>query len=153
MKIYKITQQKKEELEKELHERTHVLRSQIRTKVEDARAHGDLSENAEYHTSRADQAKNESRIEEIQEMLKYHEIVIASDSGFAGLGSVVHLEKLTDHSKKEYQLVAPEEADITNNKLSIESPLGVLVLGKKEGDSVTMKTASGEVTYTLLKVA
>lgn len=153
MKTYKITQQKKEELEKELLERTHTLRGQIRTRVEDARALGDLSENAEYHTSRADQAKNESRIQEIEEMLKYHEIIENSHSEFADLGSIIELEKVSDKTQKTYQLVSPEEADIVNNKLSIESPLGKIVLGKKEGDQVEMQTPSGEVKYKIIKVS
>lgn len=153
MKTYKITQQKKEELEKELVERTHTLRGQIRSRVEEARAHGDLSENAEYHTSRADQAKNETRIQEIEEMLKYHEVIEITHSEFAALGSTIELEKVSDKTQKTYQLVSPEEADIVNNKLSIDSPLGKVVFGKKEGEQVAMQTPSGEIKYKIIKVS
>jgi transcription elongation factor GreA len=153
MTQYKISESKKRELETELTERMNVIRPLIRDRVEEARSLGDLKENAEYHTSRDEQAKNEDRIAEIQEVLKYAVIVKAPIGGTADLGSKVIVQKSGDSTTKEYQLVSKEEADITQNKLSIESPLGQKLVGSKAGDTIVNQGPSGDVSYTVVTVS
>ncbi len=148
-----LTKEKKEELEKELEYRKGEKRQEILDRLAFAKSLGDLSENAEYHTSKDDQGKNEARIAQIEAILKDAVIVEASDDGVIGLGSkvtILHLEKETE---KEYQIVGNEEADFTEGKISFESPLGSALLDKKEGDIVDVETPKGTVQYKIIKVS
>ena len=147
-----ITEQKKAELESELIERKTVLRSEIGERVATARAHGDLSENAEYHAARAEQGKNEARIMEIESILKYSGIVTRSNSGYVELGATVVIKKEGDTETKTFMIVSDTEADISQNKISTSSPMGSVMIGKKAGDIFMFTTPRGEVSYTIISV-
>lgn len=145
-----ITLEKKTELEAELLDRKTVLRDQIGERVATARALGDLSENAEYHAARGEQGKNESRILEIESILKRAEIITRSDSGMVELGATVVVEK--NGEQKTFMIVSDAEADILLDKISTSSPIGSAMIGKKVGDSFITTTPRGETTYTIISI-
>jgi len=147
-----ITAQKKAELEIELADRKGTLRTEIGERVATARAHGDLSENAEYHTARAEQGKNESRIIEIEHILKHSEIVKRSDSGKVELGATVVVKKDGDADTKTFMIVSDTEADIGQNKISTSSPMGSMMVGKSANDTFTITTPRGEVSYIIISI-
>ena len=147
-----ITAQKKIELEAELVERKGVLRTEIGERVATARAHGDLSENAEYHAAREKKRKNESRIMEIEHILKYSEIVTRSGSGKVELGATVVIKKDGDTDTKTFMIVSDTEADIGQNKISTSSPMGSMMVGKSANDTFTITTPRGEVSYIIISI-
>lgn len=148
-----ISPEKKTELESELKERKEIIRIDILAKLKYAKSLGDLSENAEYHDARERQGKNESRIQEIEHILKNFVLVKKSSDGSISLGSKVVIAKERDpENKKEYTVVGPAEADMSVGKISSESPLGEILINKKSGDSVELKTAKGTTNYKILKV-
>ena len=147
-KTYQITSEGKAELEAELLElKGH--RSQIAEKIANARDYGDLSENAEYDSAREEQGLVESRVSEIEDILRNAEIIKATKSSTIKVGSTVVLE---NGSKVTYRIVGPVEADPLEGKISNESPIGAALMGKKVGDKVTIKTPKGETTYTVEEV-
>jgi transcription elongation factor GreA len=148
MKSYHITQTGKTALEEELKTLLN-LRKEISERIAEARAYGDLSENAEYSAAREEQSLNESRIMEIENILQNAEIIKGSKGSKIGLGSTV---VLNNGGQTEYRIVGAVEADPLSGKLSDESPLGAALMGKKSGDKVTVKTPRGEVTYTIKSV-
>ncbi len=146
-----ISQNRYDEMVAELRHRTHTLRAEIGARVAEARAHGDLSENAEYHTSRDEQAQNEGHIAQLEEMIKYAKIVKKTNSDTIQLTSRVVLQK-GEGEEVVYTLVSVAEADIRNGLLSSESPIGKLLIGKSAGDSITHTTPNGDVQYQILRV-
>ncbi len=147
-----LTAAKKAELEAELQHRKSVLRAEIGEQVQTARAHGDLSENAEYHAARDEQGKNESRIMEIEDVLKRAVIIERSGSGKGELGASVTLQRDGDGGPKTYTLVSPQEADMAQGRLSIDSPLGKCVIGKGSGDVCVIETPKGEAKYNIISI-
>ena len=148
-----ITPQKKAELEAELVERKTVIRPAIGERLQAARALGDLSENAEYQTSRDEQGKNEGRIQQIEAILKHAKIIERSGSGRVELGATVTIKKVADDSEKTYTLVSETEADIANNMISPSSLIGTAMLGKSAGDTFTVTTPRGEVEYEIMAIS
>lgn len=140
------------ELETELNELKNVKRQEIITALKEARANGDLSENADYDAARNDQAQTEARIKELEYKLEHSKIVDKKKSGVAGIGSVVTI-KDEDGDEEEYKLVSSVEADPFNNKISVESPIGVAIKGHKTGDTVQVESPNGGYNITILKVA
>ncbi len=147
-----LTINKKTELEQELKHRKEEKRQEILDRLAFAKSLGDLSENAEYHTSKDDQGKNEARISQIEAILKDAVVIESSNNGIVGLGCHVTLLNIEKNSEKEYQIVGNEEADFGNGKISFSSPIGSAVMDKKEGDSVFVKTPKGNIEYSILKV-
>jgi transcription elongation factor GreA len=147
-----ITAQKKQELETELIHLKTVVRPAIGERLQAARALGDLSENAEYQTSRDEQGKNEGRIQQIEHILKYGKLIERSGSGKVELGAIVTIKKLADSSEKTYTLVSETEADIANNMISPSSLIGAAMLGKSAGQSFVVSTPRGDVDYEILSV-
>ena len=147
-----ITLTKKQELEAELFERKTTLRDAIGERVATARALGDLSENAEYHAARNEQGKNESRIMEIEDILKRAEIIQRTDSGIVELGATVVVKKQGDETEKTFMVVSETEADIAQGKISTSSPMGSAMVGKKVGEDFSMITPRGEVCYTIISI-
>jgi len=148
-KLYQITSEGKVELEKEL-EQLKSRRGDIAEKIAAARDYGDLSENAEYDAAREEQGLVESRIAEIEDILQNAEIIKASRKSTIGLGSKVELK---NGSKTiSYHVVGPVEANPIEGKISNESPIGVALVGKKEGDKAVVTTPKGEISYTVVKV-
>lgn len=148
-KIFHITAAGKRELEDELKSLIDS-RPDVAEEIATARAQGDLSENAEYTSARERQNRVESRIAEIEEILKGAKIIASDGDGTVGLGDTLTVEN--NGVQTEYQLVGAIEADPLNNKISHESPLGSALLGKKVGDTVTIKTPKGERQYTIVSL-
>lgn len=147
-----ITLEKKKELEIELFERKTTMRDAIGERVSTARALGDLSENAEYHAARGEQGENESRIMEIESILKRAEIIQRSFSGKVELGATVVVQKKGDNQEKAFMIVSETEADIAQGKISTVSPIGSAMFGKKEGEEFSMTTPRGEVVYIIKSI-
>jgi transcription elongation factor GreA len=142
-----LTKEKKQELEKELLFLKTEKRSEILERLAFAKSLGDLSENAEYHSSKEDQGKNEARISQIEAILKDAIIVEANTDGTVGIGSTVELTKKESGDVKTYQIVGSEEADLSAGKMSFDSPIGKAVMDKKKGDEVSVTTPKGETIY------
>ena len=147
-----LTQEKKIELEKELQKLKTIIRSDILERLAFAKSLGDLSENAEYHSAKDAQGKNEARIVQIEYVLKNSTIVEANSNGTIGLGSKVTLIKSGSVDEKNYQVVGNEEADFSVGKISFESPIGAAILDKSVGDQVVVDTPGGRVNYKITSV-
>jgi transcription elongation factor GreA len=148
-KKFKITAAAKAELEQEL-QQLKAARSEIAEKISQARDFGDLSENAEYDAARNEQGIAETRIAEIESILKNAEILKASRKSSVDIGSLV---ELSDGKKSMvYSIVDPIETNPLERKISLESPLGSQLLGKKVDDKVEITTPKGTVKYTVVKI-
>ena len=148
-KQYQITSEGKKELELELEE-LKAKRGDVAEKIANARDFGDLSENAEYDAAREEQGLLETRIAEIEDILSNAEIIKGGKRSTIGLGSTVDLK--VGSKQITYVVVGSVEADPLDGKISNESPIGVALLGKKEGDSATISTPKGDVTYKIVGV-
>jgi transcription elongation factor GreA len=141
-------------LRKELENLKKVTRPQVIKAIEEARAHGDLNENAEYVAAKEQQSFIEKKIREIEQKLANAEIIdnLNPPDGKVGFGSVVTLENLDQGSQVTYQIVGPDESDISSGKISIISPLGKALIGREVEDEVIVKTPGGAKSYTVLKI-
>jgi transcription elongation factor GreA len=148
-KMYQITDEGKKELEAELAELVG-RRGAIADKIAEARDFGDLSENAEYDSAREEQGLVESRVAEIEDILLNAELIKAAKSSKVILGSKVELK--SGKKMTTYSVVGPVEANPLEGKISNESPLGEALMGKKVGDSATISTQKGEITYEIVKI-
>ena len=149
-----ITRNGYNQLHKEMENLKKVVRPQVIKAIEEARAHGDLSENAEYEAAKERQLFIESKIREIEQKLANSEIIDTCNfpSDKVGFGSVVTLENLNNGGEVTYQIVGPDESDIPSGKIAIISPLGKALLGKEVDDEVTVQTPGGVKKYTILKI-
>ena len=129
-----------------------VKRREVAEDLEHAKSLGDLSENAEYQEARQAQAETEVRISKIEAILKNAEIVISHHSTIAEVGSTITIVKEGEGNEKVYSLVGSEEADSASGKISINSPLGTALQGKKAGDSFILSTPSGKVSYKVVNI-
>lgn len=148
-----LTQEKKNLLEEELHTLKTVRRKEIADALEYAKSLGDLSENAEYHQAREDQANCEDRIIHIEQILKNAVLVETGTAGIVHVGSTVTVQKKGEKEEKTYALVGSEEANSLEGRISNESPLGSALLGKKKGDKVIVSAPKGDVEYTVIATA
>ncbi len=139
-------------LEEELNELKTVKRPEIIKALKDARAQGDLSENADYDAARSEQAQIEAKIKELEYRLEHSEIAKGSEKGTIMVGSLVTVVD-EDGEEDTYRIVGSIEADSFNNKISNESPLGKALLGHKENDDVTVESPNGVYTIKIAKVA
>ena len=146
-KVYQITESGQRELERELEE-LKSRRGEIADKIAAARDFGDLSENAEYDAAREAQGLLETRITEIETILQNASIIQAGNGSTVVLGSTVELE--ANGKTVVYTVVGPVEADPLEGKVSNESPIGQALMGKAVGDTVTINTPKGELTYTVV---
>lgn len=129
-------------------ERPAVIRA-----IAEAREHGDLSENAEYHAARERQSFIEGRIKEIEAMLSRADVIDTSKlSGAIKFGATVTLVDEDTDEEKTYRIVGEAEADIENGLLNIRSPLAKALIGKEEGDSVEVRTPGGDRSYEVLSI-
>jgi transcription elongation factor GreA len=142
-------------LRKELEHLKKVIRPQVIKAIEEARAHGDLNENAEYVAAKEHQSFVEKKIREIEEKLANSEIIdnLNLPDGKVGFGSVVTLENLNNGGQVTYQIVGPDESDISSGKISIASPLGKALIGREVEDEVNVQTPGGAKNYSILKIA
>ena len=141
-------------LENELKHRQRVERPRIIQQITDARSHGDLSENAEYHAAKEQQSLNEGRIAEIEDKLARAEIIDVSklSGDTIKFGATVTLVDEDTDKKSVWQLVGEPEADAKKGRISITSPLARALLGKKKGAQVEVVTPGGAKAYEVMKV-
>lgn len=149
-----ITRNGYDQLSKELENLKKVARPNVIKAIEEARAHGDLSENAEYVAAKEQQSFIEMKIRQIEEKLANSEIMDTCNlpNDRVGFGSVVTLENLDNGDTITYQIVGPDESDVSLSKISIVSPLGKALIGKEADEEVTVKTPGGAKRYTILKI-
>ena len=142
-------------LEEELKKRQQQERPRIVEAIAEARSHGDLSENAEYHSAKEAQSHNEGRIAELEDKLSRAEVIDVSKlSGSTVMfGATVTLVDEDTEEKKVYQIVGESEADVKSGKVSITSPTARALIGKKKGDTVEVNTPGGGKSYEILKVS
>jgi len=141
-------------LKEELEYLVTVRRPQVAKRIHDAKADGDISENAGYDEAKNEQAFIEGRIMTIEAMLK-HAILIknTANKGEVQLGSQVTVKELGDDSMETYQIVGSAEVDPANGKISNVSPLGKALLGRKVGDQVTVQTPGGVLHFEIIEIA
>lgn len=141
------------QLEVELKKLKHEDRPSVIKAIEEARAHGDLSENAEYHAAKEQQGFIESRIKDIEDKLSRSDVIDPKDIGGDRVifGALVTLEDEDDKEVK-YQIVGVEEVDVSLGKISYISPIGRALIGKKLGDEVEVKTPQGETYYEIMNI-
>lgn len=132
----------------------HTRRPEMLKRVAEAREYGDLSENAEYHAAREELSRINSKIFHLEQTLaQVHLVDEASiDADQVRILTTVHIRDHTQKMERRYTLVAPEEADPTVGKISIHSPVGRGLIGKKAGDRVTIEIPSGKVKWTILEI-
>ena len=148
-----MSQEKFDELNKELEHLKTVRRTEIAKNLEYARSLGDLSENAEYQEARELQAATEERIRKLDELLKNAKIqTVGKKKDVISFGSKVSIKKSGGGDVHEYEIVGSEEADMRAHKLSHVSPLGAALMGKRKGETLTFETPSGKQTYSIEKV-
>ena len=150
--IMKYTQEGFNKLKEEYDFRSKVERERIKVAIAEARSFGDLSENAEYDEARNEQAKNEARIKELEELIQNAEVVDETmhDAETVGLGSTVKVEK--NGKLVEYKIVGSNEADPFANMVSDLSPVGKALVGAKKGETVTFDTPAGTASLKILDV-
>ena len=141
-------------LEEELRHLKSTERPSIIRQIAEARAHGDLSENAEYHAARERQSFIEGRIAELEEVIGSAEVIdISLLSGeHVKFGAVVRLVDEESEREASYQIVGLHEADIKNGRLSVTSPLAKALIGKKVGDTISVPAPGGDRSYEILEV-
>ena len=140
-------------LNEELKKLKSVERPAVIRAIAEAREHGDLSENAEYHAAREQQSHIEGRIKELEAVLGRADVIDpASLSGAVKFGATVELVDEDTDEEKTYQIVGEPEADIESGKLNMKSPLARALIGKEEGDSVEVMTPGGGKSYEILSV-
>ncbi len=129
-------------------------RREISDAIEKARALGDLKENAEYHAAKEAMALNERRISELEAMLSHARIIDNEniDKDKVLIGATVKIRVVSDNEIEKYVLVSEAEADFSKNKISVTSPLGQGILGRKAGDVVQVKTPAGMMTIEILEI-
>ena len=142
-------------LEEELRHLRQTERPAVIRQIAEAREHGDLSENAEYHAARERQSFIEGRVAELEDKIARAEIIDVSKlSGKqVKFGATITVVDEDTDEKNSYQIVGPDEADIREKRLSITSPLARAVIGKKVGDTVEVTTPNGSKSYEIVKVA
>ncbi|CTQ49880.1 transcription elongation factor GreA [Jannaschia donghaensis] len=140
-------------LQTELKQLKSVERPAIIRAIAEAREHGDLSENAEYHSAREKQSFIEGRVKELEGLISLAEVIDpAKMSGSIKFGATVTLIDEETEQEKVYQIVGEQEADIENGLLNIKSPLARALIGKEDGDSVEVRTPGGTRDYEVAKV-
>ena len=144
-----------EKLKNELDELKNVRRPKIISAIAEARAHGDLKENAEYHASREQQAQTESKIIEIGDTIARANVIDITKldkSDKVVFGCTVEVVELENSAKKTYMIVGKAEADINQNLIYFRSPIGKALIGKKKNDLITVATPSGEKNFEITEV-
>lgn len=147
-----LSKEKFEELSKELDFLKSVRRKEIAEQLEFAKGLGDLSENAEYHEARQNQAETEDRVSKLEQMIKHAVITEKQKGGVVNIGSSVVILRDGEKADRRYQIVGSEETNTKENKISNKSPLGESLIGKSKGDKVTYETPMGVVSCKIVDV-
>jgi transcription elongation factor GreA len=144
-----------EKLRQELAELKSVVRPRIIAAIAEAREHGDLRENAEYHAAREQQSFCEGRINEIEGKLSESEVIDVAQikpTGRVIFGATVTLVNLGDDKESVYQIVGEDEAEVAAGKISVASPIARALMGKSEGDEVVVKAPAGDIEFEIVSV-
>ncbi|MBQ8234176.1 MAG: transcription elongation factor GreA [Bacilli bacterium] len=141
-----------ENLKKELDELKNVKRPEIIQALKDARAQGDLSENAEYDAARTSQAETEAKIQELEYILENYELIDKQDANKVVIGTTVELEYIDDNEIEKYSIVGSKEADPFNNCISNESPIGKAIMGAHVGDICKVSAPNGAYEVKILNI-
>ncbi len=155
MEKHPMTKTGAERLRVELSELKTVKRPAVIAAIAEARAHGDLKENAEYHAAREQQGFIEGRIKDIEAKLSHAQIIDVSSLDAGGkvvFGAIVVVLDLNTDVEKTYQIVGVDEADIKHNKISVTSPVARALIGKIEGDEVALEAPGGTHEFEILEV-
>lgn len=142
-------------LREELDRLKRVDRPRISQAIAEAREHGDLKENAEYHAAREQQSFAEGRIKDIEHKLSHAQVIDVSAIPHTGkviFGTTVDLISVDDDSEVTYRIVGEDEADVKANLISVSSPIARALVGKSEGDEVVVKAPSGDIHYEIERV-
>ena len=141
-------------LEDELQELRVVKRKEVAQKIKEAREQGDLSENAEYDAAKDEQKDIEARIEELESILKNVEVVYTDevDKEKVNVGCVVTVREVGNGNVQIFKIVGSTEADVLNNKISNESPVGAALMGSKAGEKVTVEVPNGTLQFEILDI-
>ena len=151
-----MTIQGSDKLKEELHQRKTKLRPQIVQAIAEARAHGDLKENAEYHAAREQQSFNEGRIRDIEAKLSNATVIDVTNVDAAGkivFGATVEIYNVNSEETFVYRIVGEDEADIKSGLISINSPIARALIGKSEDDVASCDAPGGEIEYEILSVS
>ncbi len=150
-KLVDLTQEGLDKIKEELEKLRNEDRPRIIQALKDARAQGDLSENADYDAARAEQASVEGRIQELEYMVDNCNIIeVSKDS--VGIGSTVDIKYVDDGEKETYKIVGPTEVDIAENKISNESPIGKAICGHKKGDTCEVESPNGTYKVKIVSI-
>ena len=144
-----------EKLKKELSFLKEMKRPEIVSAISEARSHGDLKENAEYHAAKEQQAHNEGRIQEIEDLIARANVIDVKNlknEGKVIFGSTVYLIDLDNNEKLYYKIVGKDEANLKEKLLYFQSPIGKGLIGKNKSEMVTVKTPSGEKNFEIIEV-
>ncbi len=150
-----ITKKGLEDLKSELDNLKNIQRPKVVAAISEARSHGDLKENAEYHAAKEQQAQIESRVIAINDTIARANVIDVTkieNNGKVIFGASVTVENLNTKKKIKYKLVGKDEADINKNLIYFQSPIGKAFIGKNHNDMVSVKTPSGERSFEILKV-
>lgn len=147
-----LTEEGLNEIKEELDELKLVKRPEVISALKDARAQGDLSENAEYDAARTEQAVVESRIKELEAMLEKAVIITKMDTDVVSIGTTVTLEYVDEGDTEEYSIVGSKEADPFSNKISNESPIARAIMGLKVGSIVSVESPNGKYDVKILAI-
>ncbi|WP_297530419.1 transcription elongation factor GreA [Thalassolituus sp.] len=155
MQKYPMTVEGEKALREELQQLKTVERPRVIQDIADAREHGDLKENAEYHAAREQQGFIEGRIQDIEGKLSNSQVIDIKSiphSGKVLFGTTVTIINVETDEEVEYRIVGDDEADIKNNRISVSSPIARALIGKEEGDTVVVNIPSGTVEYEIDEV-
>lgn len=147
-----ITQTGLEELNQELDQLQTVKMPKVIERIANAREQGDLSENADYHSALDERDMLQARVNEIQEILQKAKVVTAVASNSVSLGAIVTLELVGKKKTVTYQISGEYESDPAEGKISIESPVGKALVGKRKGETVEVVTPAGKTTYKIISI-
>nr|WP_044410868.1 transcription elongation factor GreA [Thiomicrospira microaerophila] len=155
MQKHPMTKEGADKLQLELNRLKKEDRPRITQAIADAREHGDLKENAEYHAAREQQGMNEARIKYIEGVLSNVQIIDVTQIEAHGkivFGATVKLLNVDTDEQVTYRIVGNDESDVKANKISINSPIARALIGKEEGEEIIVKAPSGDIDYEILEV-
>jgi len=147
-----LTKEGLEEVQAELEDLKQNVRPEVISQIKEARAQGDLSENAEYHAARDRQGHVEARIKELEYIVDNATIIEEGKKDKVSIGSTVEIKYIDDDEIEEYSIVGSTEADPFENKISNESPIAIGIMGKKKGDKVTIESPNGNYDIEIVSI-
>lgn len=154
-KVYEMTYEGIKKLEDELENRKTEMRMEIAERIKQAISFGDISENSEYDDAKNAQAENETRIKELEGILKNCKVIDEEEisNTIVTIGALIKIRDEETRQTNEYKLVSAKEANIFENKISTDSPLGNAIAGKKRNQTVEVKTPNGTLKYKIMKIS